>query len=219
MTRNALRFLALPAALTLGACATAPQTEADRSSLRGSVSAALDDFEATDPSLRGLLDRSAGYAVFPDVGKAGFIAGGAYGRGEVFEAGLRTGYAQVTKGSIGLQVGAQTFSELVVFTDRATLDDFKDGEFAFSADVSAVAIKPGAARAVDYTKGVVVFVNPKGGLMAEASVGGQGFNYTPVSVASANRDQDRMNDDLRYRGDNVIDTSGTTADNSSMTPR
>lgn len=168
-----------------GACSTAPKSEADKGALTYDARGALESFKGADPSLQGLLDRSNGYAIFPDIGKAGFIAGGAYGRGEVYENGKFIGYTDVTKGSLGLQAGAQTFSELVVFLTPAQMDTFKKGKFSLTADVSAIAIKSGAAAAADYSKGVVVFTHTKGGLMAEASVGGQGFSYVPASTRTA----------------------------------
>lgn len=161
----------------LSGCETAPKTAGDRATLSSEVSSSLSAFRNADPTLNDLLSRSVGYAVFPDIGKAGFIAGGAYGRGEVYEGGRMIGYADVSKGSIGLQAGAQTFAELVIFMRQEQLDEFKRGDFAFSADASAVAIKAGAAGAADYSKGVIVFTQPKGGLMAEASVGGQQFTF------------------------------------------
>ncbi len=168
------------AALGLGACSTEPKTEAEKSTLTAESGAALTAFKNDDSSLKGLLDKSVGYAIFPDVGKAGLGVGGSFGRGEVFEGGRKIGYADVVKGSIGLQIGAQTFSELILFMNQSTLDSFKKSEFEFSADVSAVAIKSGAAATADHSKGVVVFVRTKGGLMAEASVGGQKFNFKPL---------------------------------------
>lgn len=179
-TRLVNASLALPLALLLAACDTAPRTMEDRQVLRSEVDGSLSSFRAADPSLNDLLARSVGYAVFPSVGKAGFIGGGAYGRGEVFERNSRIGYADVSKGSIGLQAGAQTFSQLVVFMRQEQLDKLKNNTFEFSADASAVAIKAGAAAAADYSKGVIVFTRVNGGLMAEASVGGQQFTFVPV---------------------------------------
>lgn len=168
------------AGLALAGCSTEPKTEAGKSTLSSEVSASLQSFKNADSSLQSLLDRSIGYAVFPSVGKGGFIVGGAYGQGEVFEKGVKIGYADLTKGSVGLQAGAQTFDELIVFLTQAQMDKFKAGKFSLSADVSAVAIKSGAAAASDYSKGVIVFTQTKGGLMAEASVGGQGFSFKPL---------------------------------------
>lgn len=172
----ALVILAAGAA-TLSGCDTAPKSAGERATLSSEVQTALMSFKNADPSLNDLLSRSLGYAVFPDVGKAGFIAGGAYGRGEVYEGGRMIGFADVSKGSIGLQAGAQTFSQLVVFMRQEQLNELKGGKFAFSADASAVAIKAGAAAAADYSKGVIVFTQAKGGLMAEASIGGQQFSF------------------------------------------
>lgn len=167
-------------ALGLGACSTEPKSEADKSTLSAEASATMTAFKNDDSSLQALLNKSVGYAVFPEIGKAGLGVGGSYGRGEVFEGGKKIGYADVVKGTIGLQIGAQTFSELVVFLNQKNLDAFKKSEMELSADVSAVAIKSGAAASADYGKGVVVFVRTKGGLMAEASVGGQKFSYKPL---------------------------------------
>jgi lipid-binding SYLF domain-containing protein len=179
-TRSAL-VLALPLATALlSACETAPKTAGERATLSSEVTSAVDSFRNADPSLNDLLAKSVGYAIFPDIGKAGFIAGGAYGRGEVFEAGQKIGYADVSKGSIGLQAGAQTFSQLIIFMRQPQLDELKSGKFAFAADASAVAIKAGAAAAADYSKGAIVFTQSKGGLMAEASIGGQNFSFQPL---------------------------------------
>lgn len=168
------------AGVAMAGCSTEPKTEAEKSTLTSETSSALQSFKNADSSLQGLLDKSVGYAVFPSVGKGGFIVGGAYGRGEVFEKGRRIGFADLTKGSVGLQAGAQTFDELIVFMTPEQLDKFKAGKFSLSADASAVAIKSGAAGASDYSKGVIIFTQTKGGLMAEASVGGQGFSYKPM---------------------------------------
>ena len=163
--------------LLCAGCETAPKTAGEKATLSSEADAALAAFKNADSSLDPLLAKSSGYAVFPDVGKAGFIAGGAYGRGVVFEGGKKIGYADVSKGSLGLQIGAQTFSQLIVFMRPEQLKTFKDNAFEFAADASAVAIKAGAGAAADYSKGVVVFTQVKGGLMAEASIGGQKFTF------------------------------------------
>lgn len=176
------KFIAalMVAGLAVAGCSTEPKTDAEKTTLSSDTVATLASFKNADPSLQGLLDKASGYAVFPDVGKGGFIVGGAYGRGEVWEHGVKVGYADLTKGSIGLQAGAQAFDELIVFMTQEQVDKFKAGKFSLSADASAVAIKAGAAAASDYSKGVIIFTQTKGGLMAEASVGGQGFSYKPL---------------------------------------
>lgn len=171
----ALVGCAISASLT--GCETAPKSESGKEALTAEATGAFQSFKATDSSLSALLNKSVGYAIFPSVGKAGFIAGGAYGRGTVYEGGQMIGWADISQGTVGLQIGAQSYDELVIFLTQENLDKFKKNEFAFSANLSAVAIKPGVAGAADTSKGVVVFVQPKGGVMAEASVGGQRFTF------------------------------------------
>ncbi len=162
------------------ACSTAPKTEADRASLSEDVSSAMARFKRDDASLQGRLDKALGYAIFPDIGKGGLIAGGAYGKGELYEKGAKVGYCDLTQGTIGLQLGGQTYSQLILFSEQAAIDRFKSNKFAFSANASAVAVKAGAAAAANYADGVMVFTQTKGGLMYEASLGGQQFTFQPL---------------------------------------
>ena len=172
--------LAIASLTAATGCSTSPEDEGGGAILASSSQAAMNAFTTEDPSLQGLLDRSVGWAIFPEVGKAGFVVGGSHGRGEVFERGAKIGYADITQGTFGLQAGAQTFSELVVFMRQEDLDRFKGGEFQLAGNISAVAIKPGAAASTDLSKGVIVFVRTTGGLMAEAAVGGQVFRFEPL---------------------------------------
>jgi lipid-binding SYLF domain-containing protein len=136
--------------------------------------------KSRDPNLERWFDTSHGYAVFPSVGKGAIGIGGAYGVGEVFEQGKRIGTTSLTQGTIGLQLGGQAYSEVVFFEDRWALDSFKSGDLQLSAQTSAVAVKAGASADADYESGVAVFTMAKGGLMFEASVGGQKFDFTPM---------------------------------------
>jgi lipid-binding SYLF domain-containing protein len=184
--------LALTAALVaLPACSTEPRTAEKRERLSTGASAALDRFTSKDPTLQAQLDRAAGYAIFPEIGKVGVGVGGAYGKGEVWENGRRTGYCDVSAGTVGLQLGAETFSELIVFQTGDALNRFKSNQFAFTAAVSAVAITSGAAAQADYHDGVAVFIDARGGLMAEASVGGQKFTFSPTSEFAGSFDDRR----------------------------
>jgi hypothetical protein len=168
------------ACCTLGGCETTPTTEAEKTSLASEVTAAMDGFRSVDASLDDLLKKAEGYAIFPSVGKAGLIVGGSYGRGEVFEKGEKIGRADIKQATIGLQAGAQTFSELIIFMRPSDLFAFRRGEYSLNANYSAVALKPGVAGTTDTSKGVIVFTRTTGGLMAEASVGGQKFSYSPL---------------------------------------
>lgn len=160
-------------------CATAPKTSGERQALIDDANVSLKRMRAADPSLDRFLGRAWGYALFPGVGKGGFIAGGAYGRGVVFERGQMLGFSDLTQATLGLQAGGQSFSELIVFETRTDLNRFTAGKLSFAANLSAVALKSGAAETTRYNDGVAVFVKPIGGLMFEAAVGGQQFTFVP----------------------------------------
>ncbi|UCD76153.1 MAG: hypothetical protein JSV91_04365 [Phycisphaerales bacterium] len=160
-------------------CATAPKTEGAKSSLHQDVVAAVARFKDEDPGLLEFFDNAHGYAVFPSVGKGGIGLGGAFGRGELFEGGEVVGFCALTQATIGLQLGGQAYSELIFFEHQHSLEDFKSGTFEFAAQASAVAVTAGASADADYEHGVAVFTMTKGGLMYEASIGGQKFSFVP----------------------------------------
>ena len=170
--------LSLCAAVALAAgCATTPDTPAERNGLEDRASATLATMNARDPALADLLDRSAGYAVFPEIGKGGAIVGGAYGHGVVYQHGRAVGYVELSQASIGAQLGGQTFSELNVLRDAAALDRLMSDNLDLGADASAVALTSGGGRGVQFEDGVAVFVMPRGGLMVDISVHGQKIDF------------------------------------------
>ena len=151
------------------------------------------------PAVQPFFKNAYGYAVFPTIGKGGFVVGGSYGKGQVYQGGKVTGEASLIKGSIGFQAGGQAFSQMIFFEDKRAYDEFTSGNFEFDGTASAVAITAGvqgkagsegatasasagpatAAQAeTNYYKGMVVFTQAKGGLMYEASIGGQKFSFT-----------------------------------------
>lgn len=137
---------------------------------------------AKDSGLKNFFDNAAGYVIFPNVGKGGFIIGGASGNGVVYEHGTKVGMASLKKINVGLQAGGQAITEVIFFKNDSDLNNFKEGNFQFSAEASAVAVKSGKAVNAKYKDGVAVFALPKAGLMADASVGGQKFEYTPFKM-------------------------------------
>ena len=145
------------------------------------------------------FDNSAGYAVFPSIGKGGVGVGGAHGRGRVYDHGKYVGDASMNQLSVGWQLGGEAYSEIIFFQDQHTLDDFKSGHFEFGADVDAVAITAAAGASAGtegmsggasggdknartaggYHKGLAVFTIVKGGAMYQAALKGQKFSYKP----------------------------------------
>ena len=128
-------------------------------------------------SLRPYFKKARGYAVFPNIGKGGIGIGGARGKGEVFEKGNVIGSTTLTQISIGFQLGGQAFSQIIFFKDKKSLERFTEGNFEFGASASAALISEGANASADYSDGVAVLTFSKGGLMYEASIGGQKFTY------------------------------------------
>lgn len=177
MTRLLRTCLALALAAPVAACATAPRTVADRQDLQARADGALDAMIDKDPGIEPLIHDAYAYVVFPRIGKGGAIVGAAYGRGVMYIHDKYSGFVEVNQGSIGAQLGGQSFAELIVLRDRFAADQIRTGQFSMGANVSAVAVKTGAAAASRFDDGVAVFVNPHGGLMAELSVSGQQLNF------------------------------------------
>jgi lipid-binding SYLF domain-containing protein len=162
----------------------------------GSYSNTIEVFKKS-PVVQPFFKNAYGYAVFPTVGKGGIGIGGAYGKGQVYQADKVTGIAKLFKATIGFQLGGQAFSEIIFFQDKRAYDDFTSGNFEFDAAASAVAITagaqakagtegtaastgaggPGVHAQANYRKGMAVFVHTKGGLMYEAAIGGQKFSF------------------------------------------
>ncbi len=143
--------------------------------------------------------RSYGYAVFPTIGQAGFVAGAAHGKGRVYVKGRLIGDTSVTQLSVGFQAGGKAYSEIIFFEDKRALDEFRSGNFEFGAGASVTAITADASARVgtngaggsasggqhdaatlgSFNKGMAVFTIAKGGLMYDASIEGEKFSYRP----------------------------------------
>jgi len=141
-----------------------------------------------DPELETFFDKAYGYAVFPTIGKGAIGIGGAHGRGTVFEQGNPVGKTYMTQITIGLQFGGQAYSEIIFFENKEVLDLFKTSRYELNAQASAVAVTLGVSADLSYTDGVAIVTMSKGGLMYEASVGGQKFEYEAVN--DIQKDQD-----------------------------
>jgi lipid-binding SYLF domain-containing protein len=157
--------------------------------LRNESQDTIAKFKSTDSSLKTFFDNSAGYAVFPNVGKGGLIVGGAHGKGLVYEKGALVGQATMTQASIGAQAGGQSFSQIIFFETPAALQNFKGGNYEMSAEVSGVVAAEGASKAAKYKEGVAVFTVPKKGLMGQATIGGQKFKFEPIAAGAPGTSQ------------------------------
>ncbi len=131
------------------------------------------------PEIESHFHSAYGFAVFPKITKGGLGIGGAGGKGLVFDNKTVIGESKLAQATFGLQAGGQQYMEVIFFEDQPALDRFTAGKVKFSGQASAVALKDGASVDIDYQDGVAIFTKTLGGLMAEASVGGQGFKYKP----------------------------------------
>ena len=157
--------------------ATMVAQDDDHNKLQGDANNARAAFIKSDGLMQNLFDKSYGYVIFPTVGKGAIGVGGAAGNGIVYEQGNPVGSAKMKQVTIGFQFGGQAYREVIFFESKEALDQFKGGNFELSAQASAVAVTKGASGNVKYRNGIMIFTQEKGGLMYEASVGGQKFDY------------------------------------------
>jgi lipid-binding SYLF domain-containing protein len=168
--RSALASTAVLLAILLPAAALAQSADAS----------VIAKFKEKDPGMAKVFADAYGYVIFPTVAKGAIGIGGARGKGDVFERGKQIGRSTLTQVTVGFQLGGQAYSEVIFFKDKTALDDFKRGNFEFDAQVSAIALTARASRDLAYNRGIAIVTIAKGGLMYEASVGGQKFSYKPA---------------------------------------
>lgn len=175
-----VRFGLALALAALAVPATGQAQDYDLQKMEISVAQAIDEITTADPGTQRFFDGSFGYAVFPNVGKGGLVVGGAHGNGLAYAEGILVGTASLKQVTVGLQAGGQSYIQVIFFEGEEDLQRFTENKLEFSGQASAVAISDGASADIDYSKGVAVVTKTKGGLMAEASLGGQKFDYKPL---------------------------------------
>jgi lipid-binding SYLF domain-containing protein len=156
---------------------TSAQSESKKNKVIADSKDAKAEFIKADKDLKGVFDKAYGYVIFPNVGKGGVGVGGAAGTGVAYQGGKQIGMAKLTQVSVGFQFGGQAYREVIFFENKDAMDRFKENRIELSAQVSAVAAASGASLNAKYVDGVMVFTMAKGGLMYEASVGGQKFKF------------------------------------------
>lgn len=157
--------------------ATVNAQEAKQERLIDDAENAKTDFTDSDKLMEHMFDQAYAYVILPNVGKGAAGIGGAAGSGIVYEKGKMIGSVKMKQLTVGLQFGGQAYREVIFFEDKATLERFKTNEFEFAAQTSAAAINAENYTDVKYNDGILVFTQKKTGLMYDASIGGQRFNY------------------------------------------
>lgn len=175
--RSIVRLLLLIPMLFAGSVLFGQKSSKDSKLITDSKEA-KDKFIAADGQMSSLFNNAHAYVIFPNVGKGAIGVGGAAGNGIVFQGGKAIGRANMKQVTVGFQWGGQAYREVIFFENKEALDRFKQNKFELSAQASAVAATKGASGNVKYANGVMIFTQEKGGLMYEASVGGQKFKYS-----------------------------------------
>lgn len=159
--------------------ATFAQSKKKVEQIRKDAKDAISEFIEADWQMEKRFQEAYGYVVFPNVGKGGLGIGASAGNGVAYQGGGEIGMAKLSKVTVGFQAGGQAYREVIFFENEASMNRFKENKFEVAAQVSAVAATEGASADADYTDGVMVFTMQKGGLMYEATVGGQKLTYHP----------------------------------------
>jgi len=139
---------------------------------------AITTLKKSDRGLEKFFNNASGYVVFPNVGEGALIIGAASGNGVLYDNGVSTGMAEMKKLDIGMQAGGEAYTQVIFFETEEALNEFKEGNFEFSAEAKAVIIDEAVSKNANYNDGVVVFAKSKGGVMADVSIGGQKFSYS-----------------------------------------
>jgi lipid-binding SYLF domain-containing protein len=185
-SRFILAALAAVAGAGVPLAAQDPPAATAAAQLAGDAEAAvvIAKFEEKDSRLTKVFADAAGYAVFPTVAKGAIAVGAARGKGFVYEKGKVIGRSTLTQVSIGFQAGGQAYSEVVIFKTSRALENFKLGHLKLDAQASAVALTERVAEDLAYRDDVAIVTMAKGGLMYEASIGGQKFSFHPTEPKS-----------------------------------
>jgi lipid-binding SYLF domain-containing protein len=165
------RFLFLVAVL-----ASPALHAADAAKLDADARSALRHLYDTHKATEVVVGHGAGTLVFPHVLKAGAGVGAEFGEGTLIEHDQVTGHYNMVSGSIGFQLGAQKYAQVIVFTEPAALAKFKASTgFKIGVDGSVVVATAGKSGEIDSQKlrsPIVAFILDEKGLMYEASLEG-----------------------------------------------
>ena len=156
-------------AATLMLFAAVPAMAASREELDANVREAVNDLYKHSSAAQELAGKSVGMLVFPKVVKVGIGIGGEYGEGALLVGGKTAAYYNIAAGSIGLQLGAQQKSQVILFMNQSELDKFRKSEgWKAGVDGSVALATLGAGGQIDTEtskKPIIGFIFSNKGLM------------------------------------------------------
>ena len=172
-------------ALVVGLMAVrpAPAEAATAAEIDASVKQALKQCFASIAGCKPVGEKAHGILVFPEITEAAVGIGGAYGEGALQIGGKTVGYYSLTAGSIGVQLGAKKFSQVMMFMTKEALAEFQASSgWDAAAGAGVTWIDQGMseqASTISAQKPVVGFTFGEQGLMGAAAVGGT--KITPIT--------------------------------------
>jgi lipid-binding SYLF domain-containing protein len=185
MNKMQIRRILLPIALAISTVVVAPVRPAlalNAAELREDAAGALAHLYKTRPEAKELGAKAKAILIFPQIVKAGFIVGGAFGEGVLMKGGAHAGYYSSVAASYGLQAGAQGFGYALFFmTDSAVNYLNKSEGWEIGVGPSIVVVDEGAAKNLTSTtlqKDIYAFIFDQKGLMA--GIGIQGTKVTKI---------------------------------------
>lgn len=147
-----------------------------KAEIDANVDQALEQFYALSPKNRELVNQAAGMLVFPHITKGGVGVGGEYGEGVLRVNNKTTGYYSIVSASLGLTLGVERRSEVILFMNKDVLNKFKSSEgYKIGIDAGVALVSLGAGGQYDtktLQKPILGFVYDEKGLMGDLSLEG-----------------------------------------------
>ncbi|MGK7653028.1 MULTISPECIES: YSC84-related protein [unclassified Roseovarius] len=181
LSRRSFTLGALAASPFLAACANGVGSVGSQK-IDARVNATLNYLFTTYPQTRDIAAKSVGQLVMPLITEGGFIVGGGYGRGALRVGGATVDYYSATKGSVGLQIGAQQFAHVLFFMTQDSLAGFRRASgWVAGADIEYVFSDKGENLRADTTTAstpVLAVIFGQAGALVGASL--EGTKYTRI---------------------------------------
>ncbi|HFD81140.1 MAG TPA: hypothetical protein ENK05_12235 [Gammaproteobacteria bacterium] len=140
------------------------------------VDGVLAEFGKKIPEGHEFLAKARGVLVFPEVIKAGLGIGGEYGEGALRIGDKSVAYYNIASASFGFQIGAQSYSIVMVFLTDDALKKFRESKgWEAGVDGSVAIAEWGAGKDINtenFKDPIVGFVLNNKGLMAGVSIEG-----------------------------------------------
>jgi lipid-binding SYLF domain-containing protein len=142
---------------------------------------ALQRLYESHPSVEALSRNAKAVLIFPNVVKAGFVFGGAYGEGELKQGSKIDGYYNSVTASWGFQAGVQSYGYAVfLMTKRAVSYLHRTQGWEIGVGPTVVIVDEGVAKNLSTStlkNDAYAFIFDQKGLMAGVSIEGTKISH------------------------------------------